>query len=296
MLTISFEVTNRTGHSMFYVGDRKRLAGVTGVTFIDRHRLVINSLVGKRLYLVSVDWEAGSHQIVADFPTRVATDLVDFDGNDLVVTSNCDDRSVSLYRLSRDGFSHVRDVPIRDAGAGFCHGARFVPGGPGGGALCATCITEARRIYFLEPTSGEVLYAFSLRDSWRPKDVCFLDATRLIVVSTGGEMTHDPGAPYMSKASLVTFDLSGRRHEILNEVVFAGHVDSCVQQGGTLFVNDQMHDRVLLFRLEGDALRLDGERSGYSFPHGLDVLPVEGGRLLAVANYGTNAVYVERIL
>jgi hypothetical protein len=282
---------NRTQHGALYVGPRRRLAGATGVKFVDQHRLLYASLVGKRLYLAHLDWEHGTYAVVAAVDEPFTTDLLDFDGNDLIVTSNCEARSVSFYRLVETEIRHTRDLPIRDPGAGHCHGARFVPGRPD--LVCATCNSNGHLVYFLAAATGQVVYSF--RHAANPKDVAFVDASRAVVLYTEGQITPEKTSPYRSKAVLMRVDIDRRKHHVLSEVVVDGHVDSCFYVGGKLYINDQSRDVIHRYTLVGDVLVPERKFSGYTLPHGVDALPTDDGTLLAVASYGSNDVNIQRV-
>ncbi len=287
-IVIALSMENRTQHGAHFVGTRPRFAGATSVKFVDRHRLLYASLLGRRLYLARFDWPSRSHEVVAIVDEKLSTDLIDFDGRDRIATSNCEDPSVSLYRLVGDEIVHARDVPIRDPGAGYCHGAGFVPGRPD--LLCATCNTGECRVYFLSAETGEVVYAF--QREWKPKDVGFIDASRVVVLYVEGDVTRRPSDPYRSKVALLHVDVDRRQHRVLSEVVVEGHLDNFAHCAGRLYVSDQAHDLIVQFHIDGDELILDREIPGYDMPHGVDALAIDEGTLLAVTNYGSNTVDV----
>lgn len=290
-MVIPFEDINNSPFGEASVGSRSRLACCTGVQFLDNDRIAVTNLVGKRIYLVRFDLDAGTHEIEFTGPTRfggedVTTDLLDFDGRDGLVTSNCDAASVSLYRFAGDRIDHVEDLPIVDDQAGFCHGVKFVPDGD---LVCATCTKDHRNIYFLSRGTGEVVYRFD-EAGWIPKDICFVGDGRMVVVycdaANGGEL-------YRSKASLIAYDVEAGRHEVLaDELLEDCHVDCCATYDGAVFLTNQHQDTVQVCELEDDALALVAEIGGYDLPHGVDVH--RGSNLLAVTNYGSNSVTLNR--
>jgi hypothetical protein len=290
-MVIPFEDINNSPFGAAFVGSRSRLASCTGVHFVDSDRIVVTNLVGMRIYLVRFDLDAGTHEIEFTGPTRfggedVATHLLDFDGRDRLVTSNWDSASVSLYRFAGDRIDHGEDIPIIDDQAGLCHGVKFVPGGD---LVCATCTNEYRNIYFVSTGTGEVVYRFD-EPGWVPKDVCFVGDGRIVVVycdaANGGELMR-------SKASLIAYDLESGSHEVMaDELLEDCHVDCCAWYDGAVFLTNQHQDTVQIYELEDDALGLVAEIGGYDFPHGVDVH--RGSNLLAVTNYGSNSVSVNR--
>lgn len=288
------DIDERKGYPL-YVGNRSRLATATGVALLDSARLVVTSFTGHRMYLVRFDFSQGTHQILSCIRTEysgdeIRTDLIDFDGRDRIVTSNCEFNSVSLYRVAKDRLLHVKDVPIRDTSAKFCHGARFVPGETD--IVCASC-TGSQNIYFITSTTSEILFQFGLGE-WRPHDICFVDDKRMIVVCTKGHPTKLPGPSYEAKVLLVEFDLNNRVHQVIGGTVFQkAHMDCCHYHAGRLYINNQMQDTVVVCKLVGDQINFELEISGYSFPHGLDLL--SDTNLLAVTNYGTNTIVLSQV-
>jgi len=290
-MVIELEDVNRSEHGELYVGTRKRLASCTGVAFVDESRLLATSLVGKRMYLIRYDLATGDceveHEIATTFAgAEVTTDLLDFDGRDSILTSNCELNSMSRYRLDGAEIRFVEDVPIRDEAAGFCHGAAFSPSGE---ILCATCIGGGRNVFLISGASGEVLYRFA-HDDWVPRDTCFVSDERLVVVYSRGFPGAGPDELVReSKACLVGIDLSGGTHTFLGEALIPDcQAESCVHHEGRVFVTDQLSDSVVVCAIDGDAVTPTAELPGYNFPHGVDFLPELN--LLAVTNYGDNSI------
>jgi hypothetical protein len=288
-LEIPLETVNRTGIGPLYIAHRERLATATAVKFVNRDTLAIGSLVGQSLSLARVDWERGSYEIVAEIEARHPVDLMDFDGRDRLVTSNCKDPSVSLYRVRGSSIDHIADVPIPE---GYCHGARFVPGAD---VVCAAFVTGRVNVCFVSVSSGKVIYAIPNDEGWRAMDVCFLSVTRMIVAYTHRKPSPDPVPVCASKVCLVEIKRSRQRHRVLFETTITGHVDSVAAVGDRVYVSDQLNDRVLLYRRIGDTLRLKRTLTGYDFPHGIDVMPAPEGDLLAVSNYGSNSVRIDTV-
>jgi len=295
---IELEHVNTSGYDALFLGTRQRLACCTAVQFIDEERMLVLSCVGQRMYLVRFDLDAGTHRIEQELVTTylgrpACSDLFAFDGRETVATSNCEDRSVSLYRLVDGRVRHARDLPIEDEAVGFCHGVGFVP--PDGRVLCATSLGGGLKVYFLSPGTGELLYSFA-EEGWRPKDVAFPRADRMLVASANVAATFEEGDPGAigSKVSLVALDLDTRSHEVLDELDLPGAATDCVAaDGGTVALTDQLNDKVLLCSLEDDTLALEGELPGFSFPHGVDLLPGKG--VIAVTSYGDNTVTLSRL-
>jgi glycosyltransferase involved in cell wall biosynthesis len=279
----------------YYSAGRKRIATVTAVRFLDEHRLLATHLYGRRMYLVSFDFETGHSTIAHEIPTvygneAVITDLIDVNAAGLIAVSNFNCQSITLYRLADDRLAHWKDLAIRDDGAGRCHGIKFTPQS---GIVCASCTTGERNVYFVSIDTGEVLYKFSHGD-WRPKDICFVSENLMVIVYAYGSPSAKASAAYESKASLVRIDVGGGRHDFLSEVTLpACQVDCCVYKEGFVYIADQMDDCVRVCKLDGDTITFHCKLPGYSFPHGVDALPE--ANLLAVTNYGTSDIVITRL-
>jgi hypothetical protein len=295
-LIIKLEDINPGNRGVLFIGGRGRVASATGVRLLDSERLVVCSLAGQRLYLMRYDVARGAHQIIDSIPTTyqgeaVCSDLIDYDGSGLLVVSNCKHNSATLYRIENDQLGYVKDIPIRDGSSAFCHGARFVPEAPG--IVCLTCVRGDRNVYFISTSTAEIVYQFG-HEQWRPHDVSFLDARRMVVVYERGKPTKRSSERYGAKAVLISFDLVNRVHELHGEIEFPeAHMDCCQVCGDRLYITNQMRDTVVVCRLAGDRIAFEREIPGFSFPHGLDLLPASD--LLAVTNYGNNTVMLTEL-
>jgi aryl-alcohol dehydrogenase-like predicted oxidoreductase len=297
-MVIRMEDINNSEHGPLFVGSRQRLASATAVRVLDEQRLVCTNLVGKRMYLVDYNLDSGAYAVKTVVPTtyegrEVETDLIDFDGRDAIVTSNCDERSMSLYRLEGDAIHHVKDLPIRDENAGFCHGVKFVPGRSD--VVCAACIGNGRYVFFVSTGTGEVLYKFNNGD-WIPRDACFVSHDRVVVAYSRGYPGGAPDDPNEreARASLFSIDLDDRSHELLSEAELPGcQAESCIHHDGKVYVTDQLCDAVIVCEVHGDRIEPTLEIPGYDFPHGVDFLPERN--LLAVTNYGSNTIVLRQL-
>ncbi|MFM2294138.1 MAG: hypothetical protein RLZZ350_551 [Verrucomicrobiota bacterium] len=293
-MVIKLEDFNPGNIQPLFIGTRARLSTATAVRFVDARRLLATSLVGRRLYLIEFDVASGQHKVLSAVDTQFAgrsmmTDLMDYDGREFVVTSDCGKCAVSLYRLADNELSFVKDFPIAPPDSAFCHGARFVPPGD---VICATFSTGFQ-IFFISKATGEIIYQFTDGD-WRPKDVNFISPTKMVVLFARATAAFAARDTYASKVSLITFDLAQKTHTIISELVTEdSHVDCCRYADGRVYVNNQMRDSLLILRVENDRLVFEQEHFGYDFPHGVDVLPA--ANLLAVTNYGSNSIFLGSI-
>lgn len=275
----------------FYVENRARFAHCTGVKLLDEHRLVCTSLIGQRMYLVRFDVDAGTSSIEACIHTRdrhrdVSTDLLDFDGGTRLLTSNCEHRSVSLYRLTANGIAFDDALPLDDPAAGYCHGAKFVPGRPD--LVCATTTTRGNYVYIVSLDTRRPVYRFADGD-WLPKDLCFVGPRLVAITQTNRLITQLLGASNRSKVSLVALGETFDAHAVIDELFLDGtQVDGCHARGDHVYVADQTGDVVHVLRVVDRRLRRERRLGGFQFPHAVDTSA--RGDLLAVANYGPNTV------
>lgn len=300
LLTIPLEHINNSGQAEYYCGERKRLATCTSVQFVGPNRLITSHFVGQRMYLIRFDLRLGTHEVECCIPTHFAgrptcTDLLDFDGESLIASSNGDDPTVSLYRLREKQIEHERDVPLLDDEANFMHGVKFVPGHRD--LLCAISPKSGAYVYFVAHRTGEVVFKFR-DDGWIPKDAAFVNARTMIIAKTavGGLRKHAcaPHASFASKLSLVQFDVARKTQRILHEAHIPDcHIEACVFRKGQVVCSNQLRDSVSAFTVKGDRLQFEWTRNGYSFPHGVDIHPTL--RVLAVSNYGTNNIIITQM-
>jgi hypothetical protein len=208
-----------------------------------------------------------------------------------VLTSNCEHRSVSIYRLTENGIVFVEAISIDDGDTGYCHGAKFVPGRPD--LVCVTSITRGRHVSFISLQTRRVVYRFS-DEQWLSKDVCCVTLRLMVVVATREYVGQNPNSLSHSKISLIAVNPSFHGHQVLHEVVCEGsQFDGCHVARDIVYVADQARDVVHVFRIRGDRLERAEDLEGFSFPHGIDVSA--DGNILAVSNYGPNTVTLRRL-
>ncbi|MEM1411838.1 MAG: hypothetical protein AAGH19_05710 [Pseudomonadota bacterium] len=265
------------------------MATCTSVRRIDERTLVCASLVGQRLYLFRQGhfrrrWHLVSQLDTAYRGARTCTDLMDYDAGHLL-TSNCENQSVSLYRVRRRSLSHVRDYRIQHAEAGFIHGVAFVPGGR---LLCATSQTPTPSVFIVDRVSGEVVHHVP-GGCWLPKDIAFLDEHRLLVAYSLSHANVDGRGARGSKVALVELSADFTSHEVLWEAtVPLDHIDGTRYAAGTWVVASQADDTVHRFRVRRDGLEHLETLRGFDFPHGVDIdVP---SQTVMVTNYGSNTV------
>ncbi|HEX6834719.1 MAG TPA: hypothetical protein VF132_14365, partial [Rudaea sp.] len=273
-----------------YVKDRRRNSGLTSLRFVGGERFVCCDFNDKRMYMAEM---AGAQvRIVAAIPTviqdgtPVQTDLLDFNGDDLLVTSNFYQGSQSLYALRGDTLTFVEELKPNDFIR--CHGVRFVPGYRD--LLWVTyCGNENKCIAILDFRNRRVLHLLPMPEQMQ--DTAFLGEYALAPARTDHIRVKAPygGAMY---ATVYLFrmpaDLYRDPPQLIDTWRGEGHLDAMKEYGGEAYSANQYTDCVDVFGVSADA-RIEHRRSlpGFSMPHGLDV---RGDGLLAVTNYMDNSL------
>ena len=286
-LEIQLENLQQPDWHALYVGARPRYATATSVRLLDAHTLICCSLLARKIYLIRFDLASKSFSVLDSADTvydgsTTQTDLCDIDGLGRVVTSNCEDGNMSLYRIEGDKIRHERDLATGLTG-NFCHGARFC----GPDKVVATALREpCRGAHFYEvSTLRKLLY---VRTPRLAKDLCFLPDGRAVLATTDSAPSSAASSGGAASELLVarvdlkrgTYDVTGR------QTYDVGQIDSVVYYGAHLYVSDSHGGRVLV--VDPSTLRVVEEVGGYDFPHGVDV----NYGVLAVACYGTNTIHL----
>ena len=100
-MLIKLEDINNRAAKLMFVGPRSRQASATSVVLLDARRLLACSLAGQRMYLIEFNAARGTHKVLSSVTTQFAgrpmmTDLMDYDGREFIVTSDCGKCAVSL--------------------------------------------------------------------------------------------------------------------------------------------------------------------------------------------------------
>ena len=109
MLTIKLTDSNRSIYGPLYINNIQRLATATSIKFIDENHLCVSNLVGKYLNLYHIDFNTNTYNILDTIDTTyngelVITDLLDYDQNNTLITSNFDKGTQTLYKIINNKF------------------------------------------------------------------------------------------------------------------------------------------------------------------------------------------------
>ncbi len=280
----------------FFIANRARFATATSVAFVGTTRLVCASLLGRRLHLIEFDPESKSGEIVDSTATidgrgDVSTDLIDHDGSGHLVTANCENSSLSWYRVTDRSIEFVESVGSDCGGGGYCHGATFVPGRPDIAVMatitgpCDTAIISR---------DGHLRSSLFHEEGWVPKSVGFGRRSRMVICSMDAPVGRAADSEHVAKLTLFSFEQSPLALRVLDEIVILGRtVDGCCVRGDLVLVACQSDDALLAFDVSGGGIVRLPDLVGFSFPHDVDVSP--DLRWVAVANYGTSDVQLRRL-
>ena len=287
---IPLPTENRTSfREAFFVGCRARFAHCTDVAFLDDRTLVTASLLGRRAYVVQFDPDAGKGKIVSETATEglageASIDLLDIDDAHRIVMSDCEQQTVSLYRIESNVLQKIKTVRV--PAGGFCHGVCFVPGDPD---LVAVSVTTGNAGLHLVSLSTEQIVLSVQLSGWRPKAAAFFARQSVLVAWTRENVNQDPGNHHESR--LTEIEISGNppaARICADEILEKRSVDCVRIHDGRIFETDQIDDSINEWAIERGRFKLVRNYAGFSFPHGASVSP--DGRWLAVAEYGTNSV------
>jgi hypothetical protein len=274
---------NRANTPPLHIASRgERYSTVTGVWWLDEHRLVANHQCGLRLAMF--DLRQGNRPVAAlDTPVRtdhIGAKKLDEDTWEIAV-SCCWEAAFSLFRLStldEPSFKHVHTEAAKDRT--FCHGASY----DGHGHLCLAYHTGA------DPRIDIGGAVTRLPAPWGPRYICHSadeDTYYAVAVSNN---------PARQAYQQTNVSLWSRRHDehawkmILHRDNF--HSDSCQVYRERIWLPDQHGDRVIGFCLKGEKTPVILSGKCFDFPHGLAISP---GGMLAVTNYGNSSVSVLNI-
>ncbi|HEX6834718.1 MAG TPA: hypothetical protein VF132_14360 [Rudaea sp.] len=285
-----FRFATRAAPHQCYIKDRARNSGLTSLRFVADDRFVCCDYNEKTMHLVELN---GTRlRIIASIPTivqdgtPVQTDLLDFNGEDLLVTSNFYQGTQSLYRLHDNGLSFVGE--IKTNGFLHCHGVRFVPGYRD---LLWVCYDGKmnKSIVVLDYRKKTALFTLMMPEMMQ--DAAFIGSYALAQGRTD-HIRRDRPYPGQMYTSVFLFGLPPDLHTAPPTLIDTwhgrGHMDAMKEYGGQVYSANQYTDSVDIFGISPtERIEPRGSMHGFAMPHGLDI---RRDGLLAVTNYGDNTV------
>ena len=297
---IKLEDLNRTEYKEYWVNNRKRLATATGCVFIDENHLVVTSLVGMKMYLFEIDFANSSYSVIQELDTiydskPTITDLLDYNGTDMLITSNCDNGTQTIYKIKDNHISFYKQITNTESLNGFCHGIKFHPFY--NNLVCATIFRgcSIKYINIESESPHQINYQINYDIGFRPKDLTFVDKDRIIVLYTNSKArTKEVQDLFIAKLILYEVNLVEKSHKPISEyTINNSHGDSILFHKGYVIVNNQIQDEINILKLDNDIFIEQDVLKGYNFPHGLAYEPKSN--LLAVTNYLDNTISISKL-
>lgn len=269
-----------------YIKDRSRSSGLTSLRFVASDRLVCCDYNEKKMHLLELG--PAEVDVMATIPTSVRggtpvqTDLLDWNGEDLLVTSNFYQGTQSFYALHGDTLSFVDEMKLTDFTN--CHGVRFVPGYDD-----LLFIAYHRGIVIADYRKKKILHMLQMSEM--TQDAAFIDDYILVPARTDHIRTEGPFTGEMY-ATLYLFrmpqDLHSSPPQLIDTWRGSGHLDAIKEYGALAYSANQYTDSVDIFGVDAaERIERRGCIPGFAMPHGVDIRP-DG--LLGVTNYLDNTV------
>ena len=278
-----------------WIMDRPRNSGLTSLRFIGAERFVCCDFNEKRMYLAEF---AGSgvrildetRTVIAD-GSPVQTDLLDFNGEDMLVVSNFYQGTQSYFRIEGDSLAFVEEQKLNDFK--YCHGVRFVPGYPDL-VWVSYCGHMNKCVAIVDWRRKRVLHTLAFAE--QVQDAAFVGRYALVPARTN-HITLDgnyAGAMYATMYLLrMPENLKTAPPQIVDVWRGAGHLDAIKEFGDVAYAANQYSDAIDVFGV-GATGRVELKRSlrGFPMPHGLDV---RADGLLGVTNYVDNSLRIVQL-
>lgn len=282
---IHIDEPNRVESNWHFVGERQRLATLTGVRFVEDNRLVATHLVGQKIYLFDFNQQDDCNRKLNSIETQyngkaTGTDLLDYDGANRLLTSNFNDGSGSLYEINDLTLQHVKDFPLPDS-RGNCHGARFYDRD----TVCLT--TNKNELWFVDIETA--LPISKIQMPFHIKDLCFIDDKLALAPFALNSPANSEKPAYASGLLYFSFDLKNSRFSVIDKCFLKPCAFDAISWDETnerFIITDQYGDRLIVASLASGRIEILGQVDGFSFPHGLDCQKDR----VAVTNYGKSSI------
>ena len=282
-----FDLPNRTNKPHYFLGERSRLATMTAVAWISPTRMVAGHLCAAMLLLLGRDdpnspWRELDRIDNTFAGEMTIVDLLSINSDGMIVCSNFDAGSGTLYRVQDDRLRWVLDLPLPE-GAGHCHGASFYDD-------ATVCLqTDRKHCFFLDAQDGTVLSAAKFPH--HVKDMVFLDAEHALAACALGSPSPEIANTYASCLLYVRFNQARTDFKVLDKLYWKpAAFDAIAYTPNTrrFYIADQFGSRVLVGELVNGGLRPLGQWGGLNMVHGIHVLADE----IAVTTYGDSTVEI----
>jgi hypothetical protein len=258
---------------------------MTSVCYAKEEHLITAHYSGAKMLNVEYNFPLEAHEIKSEVDTTfdsklTVTDLIDFDGNNLLLTSNFDARSGSLYGLKGTELYHIKDYPLPQDG-GNCHGARFYDDK----TICLT--TNAHFLFFIDIESSLIIA--KIPTPYFMKDICFIDSNKILAPFAVRSPSKNQQPTYSSGLLYASIDLTNCSCQIIHKLFFmpAAFDAICYERNkGVFYITDQGGDRIIVANIHNKKIQIAGEYKGFDFPHGIDVKD----NMIVYTNYGNSMI------
>lgn len=224
------------------------------------------------------------------------TDLLDFNGKDLLLTSNMWQATQTLYKIEGHRIEYLKTVPRATAERKFCHGAAFHPTQHG---IIGTANFDVSQVEIVDYEREKLLLLIPFPQGVKPKDLTWINDNHLMVAHTTSDVV-DHATDHIPRSGLALYrieaDYQGYQL-VAEEFIEDSHSDAVIFCDGLVFTGNQPSGEIHIYRLfqEGNApcvwrFTHVASLGGYPDPHGIAFHKDTG--LLAVTNYGDNTVRI----
>lgn len=258
-----------------FIGERKRYATCTGVSFVNENLILVASYFGRKIYLVNIS--KNSFDIIDEYETEFFIDLIDY-RNGLITTTHLPYKtssgSISLLSLSDNKISLIKNIKLNGISP---HGCTIL----NDSTLMVSNMADYNRGSLLLDINSEKYTSLSdIR--YYPKDACIY-GNKLFILSVESR-PKIKSTTNVGKTLIYLFDLDTLTK--IDEMEFFGQSDGITVNGNNGFVTIQDQDSVQHFIINENKLVMSKMISGFNFPHGISSL----GNKVAITNYGDNTV------
>lgn len=272
MIKICLPEVDCSKYGLRYIGSRSRYATATAVSFVNNNLLLAASLLGKKIYLISLD----DCQIIDSISTNTLPDLMDYKDN-VIVTANTDSSTISLYKLEDNKISLIEDVVLNSKI--FPHGCRFI-----NEDVLITNKSRKNLGCFKYNIQSKKLKKI-ISDNYVTKDI-IVNNNLSIVVSTEFVALAKPSKP--PKSIIYLYD---KKNDILDKLEIKGQTESVTAIDNNIFITDQYNGTIIHCKIKNNKIFLNKNIKGLDFPHGICSINDK----VAVSNYGNNSIYLYNV-
>lgn len=271
-----------------FVGGKPRHSTITSVVFLAPNILACCHFNGKCMFLVNFDIKDQSFKIMQKLDTtfnneKCETDLMAYDNNGRIITSNFYKNTCSLYNYKDNTIGFVRDLNY-NAGSSV-HGVKFI----NNDIVAVTSRTKNTGIHFFDINTCSRTNLYSTPEP-AIQDLCLISEDLFAMISCFGTASFSKKSIHDSKVSLIKYNLKENSFHRINEIDFkSSHLDNIVHYKGVLYITDQFNNKII--RLNSSNLQNLGDLTDLSFPHGVDVKY----DLIAITNYGLNNIIIKSV-